>query len=485
MTVRARLLWTIALIGLLIAGPALYGIGKLRELRDIAAELRGRHAEAFLSLGRLQAALVEFDQFQRSYLVFPTPELSGRVDAALTAARQELARLVEAGYGNVVGETNDGLATIHAAAIQIDSLVRTDRIEEATAFFEEVKPAISDVVASLDPVARAVDQMSSSAADQAQRISMTATTATLTALLVSIGIALILALAATGMLIRPLRRLRAATGAVAAGELVAPPDLPYDRADEIGDLSRSFRAMTLRLAELDRLKGEFISIASHEFKTPINVIGGYAELLEDGIYGEINEDQREVLGSIRDQARDLTSLANHLLDLGRVESGNFPIHLEELELRPLFGEVERAFRALAVQKRIEFGIELDPSVPATIAGDAQRIRQEVLGNLLSNAFKFTPTGGRIQVSVSADTALRITVADNGMGISDELLPQIFEKYYQVRSGGRSGGSGLGLAIVREILEAHGGKVDAESAPGQGTRISIEIPLPTRLQIARV
>jgi signal transduction histidine kinase len=486
MTVRARLLWTIALIGLLISGPAFYGVGKLRELRDIAAELRGRHAEAFLSLGRLQASLVEFDRFQRSYLAFPTPESHDRVDAALSGAHQELSRLVEAGYGDAVHPTRRGLATIQSAASQINLLVRAEQIEEATAYFEELKPAIDEVIASLDPVARAVDQRSSSAADEAQRISMTATTATLTALLASIATAIVLALAATGMLIRPLRRLRAATGAVAAGELVAPPDLPYDRADEIGDLSRSFRAMTKRLAELDRLKGEFISIASHEFKTPINVIGGYAELLEDGIYGEISAEQREVMAAIRAQARDLTNLANHLLDLGRVESGNFRIYLQEMELRPLFGEVERAFRALATQKRIDFEIELHPSIPRIIAGDAQRLRQEVLGNLLANAFKFTPEGGAIRVTAAAEDALRITVADSGVGIPVELLPQIFEKYYQVRGEDPSGeanaglgsatGTGLGLAIAREVVEAHGGQIRAESTPGQGTTMRIEIPL---------
>jgi signal transduction histidine kinase len=485
MTVRARLLWTITLIGILIAGPAFYGIVKLRELRDIASELRSRHAEAFLSLGRLQAFLSEFDRYQRSYLVIPSPELNDRVDEALSSARHELSRLVDAGFGDAVGETVQGLGTIHVAALHIDSLVQADQVGEATSFFEEVKPVVDELLASLDPIARTIDLESSSAAAEAHRISMTATRATLTALLTSLGVALVLALAATRMLIRPLHRLRAATSAVAAGELLAPADLPYDRADEIGDLSRSFRAMTERLAELDRLKGEFISIASHEFKTPINVIGGYAELLEDGIYGEMNEEQREVFAAIRAQARDLGGLANHLLELGRVESGNFTVHLQEMELRPLFQEIERTFRALATQKRIEFEITIDDSVPTTIKGDPQRLRQEVLGNLLSNAFKFTPEGGEIRITVTADTMVHIVVEDSGVGIPPELLPQIFEKYYQVRSGGRSGGSGLGLAIVREILEAHGGRVDAESAPGQGTRISIEIPLPTRLQAVRV
>lgn len=477
MTVRARLLWTIALIGILLTAPAGYGILKLTELRDIAAELHGRHAEAFHALGQLQAALAEFDRYQRSYLAVPSPELHELALDALDAARREVDRLDETGYGDVVYEAVTGIATLRATANQIDALVRAGQVDEATTYFEAVKPLVVRVLDSLGPVARTIDEASGSAADQAQRISRTATTAAIGALVVASAIAIILAITATGLLTRPLRRLRAATGAVAGGEFVAPPDLPYDRPDEIGDLSRSFRAMTHRLAELDRLKGEFISIASHEFKTPINVIAGYAELLEDGIYGEVNEEQREVLAAIREQARDLAGLSDHLLSLGQVESGNFPVHLEPTELRPLLDELERAFRALAMRQGIDFEIEIDPGVPAVVLADAQRLRQEVLGNLLSNAFKFTPEGGRIRVVVSADDSrLRITVIDTGIGISAELLPRIFEKYYQVRNDDGGGGSGLGLAIVREVLEAHGGSIAATSAPGRGTMMKIELPL---------
>ena len=478
MTVRARLLWTIALIGLLLTAPAGYGIRQLSELRDIAAELRGRHAEAFHALGQLQAALAEFDRYQRSYLAVPTSELHGRALAALATARREVSRLDETGYGDVVHDVETGIAALHASATRIDSLIRAGEVDEATAYFEEVKPLVGRVLDSLGPVARAIDETSRSAAEQAQRISRTATTVAIGALIVTSAIAIVLAVTATGLLTRPLRRLRAATGAVAGGEFVAPPDLPYDRRDEIGDLSRSFRAMTHRLAELDRLKGEFISIVSHEFKTPINVITGYAELLEDGLYGAVNEEQREVLAAIREQAHDLANLSSHLLALGRVEAGNFPVRLVPTELRPLLDELERAFRALAVRQGIDFAIEVAPAVPATIVADPQRLRQEVLGNLLSNAFKFTPEGGRIRVVVSADDSLRISVSDTGVGISAELLPKIFEKYYQVRHDGGAAGAGLGLAIAREVVEAHGGRIEASSTPGQGTTMSIELPLAT-------
>lgn len=476
MTVRSRLLLAIALIGLILAAPAGYGIIKLSELRDIAAELRGRHAEAFHALGQLQAHLAEFDRFQRSYLAVPNPELREGTMMALDSARRELDRLAEAGYADAVGGVESNLAIIAGAAGQLDRFVAAGDVDEATTYFEGIKPLLGRTLDSLGPVARAIDEASRSAAEQAQWISRTATTVMIGALLISLAIAAALAVAATGMLTRPLRRLRAATGAVAGGELVAPTNLPYDRTDEIGDLSRSFRAMTNRLAELDRLKGEFISIASHEFKTPINVIAGYAELLEDGVYGEVDEEQREALGTIREQARDLAALADHLLALGQVESGNFPVRLEETELLPILEEVERSFRALALRKGVGFEIEVAPEVPNTILADRDRLRQEVLGNLLSNSFKFTPAGGRITMTVAASEMLEITISDSGIGISAELLPRIFDKYYQVRDNGDAGGSGLGLAIVREVIEAHGGRIDAESRPGRGTTMRIELPL---------
>jgi len=476
MTVRAKLLWAMTAIALLVAGPAVYGIGELAELRDIAAELRGRHAEAFLSLGRLRAALVELDRYQRSYLVVPTPDFRERVRRAIAEARLELRNLREAGYGAEADDVQRGLDTLEDAAHRLEAMVDAGQVEEATAYFETVKPVLAATTEALDPIAITVDSRSTAAVAHAQQISETATAATLLALIASLAGAIVLALWATGALVRPLRRLRAATAAVADGELVAPDDLPYARADEIGDLSRSFRTMTQRLAELDRLKAEFVSIASHELKTPINVIGGYSELLEDGVYGEISEDQKEVLGAIREQARNLAGLVQQLLDLSRLEAGNFPISMQEIPLRSFFEGLELAFRALAIRKRITFTVEIDPSVPPTIVGDPDRLRNEVLGNLLSNAFKFTPEGGRIRVRVSADDALRITVADTGVGIPGSKLPHIFEKYYQVGAQDRTRGSGLGLAIAREVVEAHGGRILAESTPGRGTTMHMELPL---------
>jgi signal transduction histidine kinase len=149
----------------------------------------------------------------------------------------------------------------------------------------------------------------------------------------------------------------------------------------------------------------------------------------------------------------------------------------DVESAALFGAVRRMFEPLAKQKRIDFDVVIAPGYPAIMRADPDRLRNEVVGNLLSNAFKFTPEGGSIRVRAynAADDRLGIDVQDTGGGIPQDELAHIFDKFYQVGAEARAQGSGLGLAIAREIVEAHGGEVSAESAHGKGTTFHILLP----------
>jgi signal transduction histidine kinase len=311
----------------------------------------------------------------------------------------------------------------------------------------------------------------------AQSISSTTSTTALTALGAASVVALLLGAWTTRAVTRPIRQVQQAMARVADGEFVVPEALPYDRSDELGGLSRSFRTMTERLAELDRMKAEFISVASHELKTPLNVIGGYAELLDDGVYGPLEEKQHEALQSIQDQTRTLTDLVNQLLDLSRIEAGGFRVELMDVQSSELFGAVRRMFEPLAKQKNIAFDVVVDDDFPRVLRADPDRLRNEVLGNLLSNAFKFTPEGGSIRLEAHDGTEdrVRLDVRDSGGGIPQDELQHIFDKFYQVGPEARVQGSGLGLAIAREIVEAHGGDISAESARGKGTTFHIVLP----------
>ncbi len=477
MTLRSRLVASIGGIAVLVVLPALYGASRLARLRDIAEELHRRHAVAFLALGRLQASLADLDRYERSYIATPGAEARDSMNGALVGARRQLQKLDDSGYRDVTRGTRMRLDTLDASTRQIQGLMQARRKEDATRYFDVLKPRMATVQDSLDLIASAIDQRSAADVVKAQEISAAATTTTLLGTLAAILVAVFWGLWATEALTRPLRRLQRATSAVAGGEFVVPPNLPYTRRDEIGELARSFRWMTLRLAELDRLKAEFISIATHELKTPINVIGGYAELLETAVYGSVSQKQQEVIASIREQTRVLTRLVNQLLDMSRLEAGGLRVEVEGADLYALLEELRRSFEPLARQKHVDLVFSTDPSTPRQVPLDATRVREQLLGNLLSNALKFTPEGGRIRVRSwgEADAAL-IEVRDTGVGIPPEKLPHIFDKFYQVGADARCKGAGLGLSIAREIAEAHGGHIEAESEPGRGTTFRITLPL---------
>lgn len=476
MTVRTRLLLTLGGIIVLMALPALYGVTQLQRLSDLTEVLETMHTGDVQALGDVRAALAELDRAQRVYVASPDDDVRQAMHHHLLEARTEIARVDRSIYHEVVARPQALLDSLALATGRLEGLIEGGRLEEATAYFERVKPLLDDARASLDPVARAIDERGMQVRTEASAVSAAATQTML--LVVSIALLLTIALGfwTAGALSRPLRRLSDATAVVANGKFDVPANLPYDRDDEIGHLSRAFGAMTERLAELDRLKAEFVSLATHELKTPINVIIGYTELLDEGLYGDMEPKQRHVLNLIEEQARTLTRLVNQLLDLSRFEAGGVPIDWVTMDVRHLLSGVEDTFRALATQKQVRFEVEADPSLPDTAFGDPERIRHEVLGNLLSNAFKFTPTGGEVRVLARGKNgSIHLEVEDTGVGIPEDQIPHIFDKYYQVSVEAKAQGSGLGLAIVKHVVEAHGGHVTATSGPGTGTRFHIVLP----------
>ena len=477
MRLRTRLLLTWAAIVVLLAGSAVYAINQLTRLQGIAEDLQGSDAEASVALGRLQTSISELDRSMRSYVSFPSEDLRERMNSTLAAARSHLDVLERSGYDNASRATANWVGALRANADEIIEMVEAGRTEEATTYLESVKTTMAEAQGSIDSVASAIDRRGQARVEQAQRISENTSTTALVALGAALLLAIVLGAWTTRAITRPIRQVQRAMAAVAGGEFVVPDGPPYARSDELGDLARSFRTMTERLAELDRMKAEFISVASHELKTPLNVIGGYAELLDDGVYGPLEPKQHEALESIQDQTRTLTDLVNQLLDLSRIEAGGFRVELMDVESAELFGAVRRMFEPLAKQKRIDFDVTVAPDFPNIMRADPDRIRNEVVGNLLSNAFKFTPEGGSIRVRAfdGADGKIGIDVQDTGGGIPQEELAHIFDKFYQVGAEARAQGSGLGLAIAREIVEAHGGAVSAESVHGKGTTFHIVLP----------
>lgn len=475
MTLRTRLVASFGLMTVMLLLPALFAAVRLSELREMAVEERGKHAAAALAVGRLAAALAELDRFERSYVALGDPELRAGVKKSLRELRSEVALLASAGFPEVAASLGGAVRALEATTRDVEDLVIRGQMEEATAAFQAIGSQMGSTRDRLAEAAKVIDERAAADFRRAEAISTAARTSTLATTLVCLFGALGLGLWTTGALAQPIRRLAAAMAEVAEGTFHAPEDLPYHRWDEIGHLATSFRAMTRQLAELDRMKAEFVGIASHELKAPINVIKGYAELIEEELAGDVTGPQKEILHAIADQTHIMARLISRLMDLSRLEAGNYRMELDEIRLGSLVTGVARSFEVVAARKGIRLRSSIEnEDLPVVV--DVDLIRDEVLGNLLSNAVKFTGSGGEVEVTARGGAGtVSIEISDTGPGIPPEHRPHVFAKYYQVERS-RKIGSGLGLAIAREIVEAHGGTIELVDRSGPGATFRVVLPL---------
>lgn len=239
-----------------------------------------------------------------------------------------------------------------------------------------------------------------------------------------------------------------------------------------------------------RLKANFLSMITHELRSPLNAINGYLDLTLNGIAGEISEQQREFLQRARAGSEHLYALVEDLLLTARADAGQLVLNRQVISLRDVVDNAVEELDLTAIDNGVQLEVEMLPNFPRIYA-DAVRM-QQVLRNLLSNALHFTPTGGQVKLAVSiADDPipgreididedariLKLQIKDTGSGIAEEFLERIFERFYQApnASSGRSGGQGLGLAIVKMIVELHGGCVTVESVPEVGSTFTCLLP----------
>lgn len=228
------------------------------------------------------------------------------------------------------------------------------------------------------------------------------------------------------------------------------------------------------LRTLDRVKGTFLNAVSHDLRIPLTGIIGYAEFLEDEIGGTLSEQQQEFARQITREAHRMTGLLNELLDFARMEAGKFKIEPRPILLSEPLTSAVNTFRPAMAKKQLEIVIDLPPDLPMVHA-DPERVIQ-IMSNLLSNALKFTPEGGRITVRSYPEAERVFTeVSDTGIGITPEELSHMFERFYQTEAGKAMGGTGLGLSITKSLVEAHGGAIEVQSRPGEGTTFRFSLP----------
>ena len=241
-------------------------------------------------------------------------------------------------------------------------------------------------------------------------------------------------------------------------------------------LFREIEEKSRELATASRHKSEFLANMSHELRTPLNAIIGFSEVLAERMFGEINDKQAEYLADILESGRHLLSLINDILDLSKIEAGRMELQATEFNLPDAIENTLTLVRERAHRRGIALGRMVDERL-GTICADERKVKQ-VLLNLLSNALKFTPEGGRIDVAATVtDNAIEISVSDTGVGIAAEDQAAVFEEFRQVGAASKKiEGTGLGLAISRKFIELHGGKIWVQSQVGAGSTFAFMLPL---------
>jgi NtrC-family two-component system sensor histidine kinase KinB len=230
-----------------------------------------------------------------------------------------------------------------------------------------------------------------------------------------------------------------------------------------------------RLTELDRLKSEFVMTASHELRTPLTSIGMSIDLLLEGTAKKLSEKEQQLLSAAHEDLQRLKAFVSNLLDLSKIEAGKMEMELSSIPTRILFEKTVAVFKAQSEEKAVNLSCNVQEGLP-NVKADDNKITW-VLTNLISNALRYTPSGGHIKLSAeSFGPSVQISVSDDGPGIPYEYQSKIFDKFVQVKSDKAVGGSGLGLAICKEIVRAHGGTIWVDSVPGSGSTFTFTLPI---------
>jgi signal transduction histidine kinase len=478
MTLRARLVLGVFAIALVLLLPVGIALRSLHDLRLQIAQLRSGEFSASLLLGELRSRTDDVRRAEDALIIVHDTAARARFTsqiAALSATGDSLQRYALDSAALELRAAVQDVARL--APAEADAALAMDTTRADSISSHGVRPALARVSRSLARAEVALRGRTASRVETAGRASDDAEQLTALALLLAGVLATGIGVWLTRSISRPVRDLEEGMAQVAAGDFSHRLSFGADRRDEFGRLAESYRAMADQLAELDKLKAEFVSVASHELKTPLNVMLGYLQLLQEDVFGALSPQQKEICHTIETQGKSLNRLVKQLLDVSRFEAGGGKLDARPLELPRFLHELEAAFQVLARQRGVQFHVLRGAGLPREVVWDQDRMN-EVLGNLLSNAFKFTDRGGRVELIVeAAGDSVQMDVRDTGAGIDPSQLPHVFEKFYQANNQAQAAakGTGLGLAIAKEIVGAHGGAICCDSTPGVGTTFSITLP----------
>ena len=476
-----RLVVGILILAAILMAPLMVTRYSLKQLLAQIEQLESQEFGASLLLGRIRATS---DVVRRA-----DDQIAGLKDTSgapmLRAATAELQMLSDSLQKLATLRSGQSYAAVDTVVRDIDritaaslgAMARGDYARVDTLSSAQLRPGLTRVVAAVGIAESALRLETATRVRIAGDQTADARRLSLVALLVALLFGSIVAAWIIVSIARPVADLQYGMERVASGQFDHQLAIASRRTDEFGRLAESYAAMAQRLGDLDRMKAEFVSMASHELKTPLNVILGYLTLLDDGLYGELNDKQRDVVHTLERQSHSLNRLVRQLLDVSKFDAGGAALDIQALNARELLAELENSLVVLAQQRGVSFSVTAAEGMPTEVWWDRDRMT-EAIGNLITNACKFTPRGGVVALHGDGEPGLvRLQVRDSGVGIPAAELPHVFRKFFQAGNQDATSavGTGLGLAIVRGIVEAHGGTVSVSSEVGVGTTFTIVLP----------
>ena len=507
--VRTKLLTSFAIIAALLVGVGVLGvrvlgqsnarIESLRTLELRAATYQDLQTQA-KELRQLLAIRGAENPGMNAYLGINDPGLfAGRnwplVDDAIAAALSQLGPATnESHFGFVPPPADRALL----ARIRLDyrrfgrTLARIAAADRRGATSKTVQPLLTRVITLDSDLSDLTDRLAARTIEQTDLL-VTENRNSYTGsrnLFIAVGagsvlLALLLGTVLSWSVVGPLQRTESRLAEIASGDFTRHVDVP--NRDELGSLAVNLNRMNDELRRLyeeletvSRHKSEFVANMSHELRTPLNAIIGFSELLQQQSFGELNAQQLGYVDNVLDAGQHLLSVINDILDLAKVESGRMELEVADISL----GRVLESGVTMHSERAAKAGVELQLALGTNdipVRADERKLRQ-VLFNLISNAVKFTPAGGSVDVSARVlNGSVEVAVRDTGPGIAAEDQTLIFEEFGQARSaeGTRTEGTGLGLPLARSFIELHGGRLWVESTQGEGSTFRFTLPAGTK------
>lgn len=476
LTLFSRLILGYLAIFVLVAGLSVHAISQLGRLDEVARSILESDTRLLEQEKRLADALLSQIRYERQFILTK----DDRLYEQFLLRQSDFENYLDQAYSFSNPQAKSLLDGIRASYQRYRGLVdeevrylRAGRSFSQARYRQETEKAADGIMEKLEGL-RAYSQESSygkiralsEAGAEARRVAIViAGTSLFLVVAVSLWI--------TRTITRPISILKRKTREIAEGRFEG--EVRFSSPPEIAALAGDFNAMCLRLKDLDKMKLDFFSSMSHELRTPLTSIKEGTGLLLEGVGQQTIEKQRKILTILAEESDRLIHLVNSLLDLSKMEAGMMAYHFERASLAPLILRTVDEIGPLVEAKKIRLEASADEELPP-VKMDSEKILQ-ALRNLVGNAVKFTPAGGRVTVSArERKGGVEVSVRDSGPGIPAEDLPSIFDKYRQGASSAlRVKGTGLGLAIVKSIISSHGGKVWAESKPGQGSTFIFVLP----------